>query len=290
MDRDEEEKEEKDGKEGLGRAASDPQHRDHPRRIKSGAGGGTAGRGRTGAQAARRIGSPMKLMHSIRRLMAQYIESLTAAKERTTEEMRAHEPGAGAEGGDEDAHDDAVRLGHQLPLGPGPPIPEDLKDTCKRKWLHLRRKEHRWAKLFNGFVKLKEIGLGDARGRSGRGSGKARPRGPAMLREAPRGSAKLCEVSRGFPMLREALQSSARLREAREAPRVRPCEALRGPAGLREAFCEAFREDPPGRLRRGWLGTPTIGFLAKPPDAPPFVTPRALRGTVPASIQTDPRS
>lgn len=111
-------------------------------------------------EAARRIGSPMKLMHSIRRLMAQYIESLTAAKERTTEEMRAHEPGAGAEGGDEDAHDDAVRLGHQLPLGPGPPIPEDLKDTCKRKWLHLRRKEHRWAKLFNGFVKLKDAQKG----------------------------------------------------------------------------------------------------------------------------------
>ena len=30
----------------------------------------------------------------------------------------------------------------QVPIGPGVQIPEDLTDAYKRKWLHLRRKEH----------------------------------------------------------------------------------------------------------------------------------------------------
>jgi len=112
-------------------------------------------------EAANRIGSPLRLLNETRLLIAEYIESLTAAKERIAEEMRAHEvQSVAGEGGDEDDHDDAVRLGHQVFLGPGPQIPEDLKDSCKRQWLHLRRKEHRWRKLFNGFAKVKDVDRG----------------------------------------------------------------------------------------------------------------------------------
>jgi len=50
---------------------------------------------------------------------------------------------------------DAVPLGNAVPVpkGPGPVIPFDLKDTYKRNWLHLKRKEHRWLKLIHGFGK-----------------------------------------------------------------------------------------------------------------------------------------
>uniref|UniRef100_A0A7S4SUP1 Inositol hexakisphosphate and diphosphoinositol-pentakisphosphate kinase n=1 Tax=Alexandrium monilatum TaxID=311494 RepID=A0A7S4SUP1_9DINO len=115
-------------------------------------------------EAVRRIGSPLQLLHTIRCLALEYVDSITAQKEKTYEEMRGHSREAGlcseAGGGppdeehDDEAHDDAVPLGNQVPLGPGPMIPFDLKDSCKRKWLHLRRKEHRWKKLLYGFVKL----------------------------------------------------------------------------------------------------------------------------------------
>merc|ERR1719422_2943156 len=111
-------------------------------------------------QAAHRIGSPLKLLHKIRCLAEEYIDNIAAARDATYQEILDHsKPGDRPEledCQDADGQDDAVPLGNQVPLGPGLVIPEDLKDSCKRKWLHLRRKEHRWRKLFSGFVQMKD--------------------------------------------------------------------------------------------------------------------------------------
>jgi len=111
-------------------------------------------------QAAERIKQPLPLLHTIRKMVLEYVDSISKQKDRTFEDMRSHSVEAElsdaelhAEAND-DAHEDAVPLGNQVPLGPGPMIPFDLKDSIKRKWLHLRRKEHRWKKLIYGFVKL----------------------------------------------------------------------------------------------------------------------------------------
>lgn len=118
-------------------------------------------------EAVKRIGSPLQLLHTIRCLAMEYLESITAQKEKTYEEMKRHSAPSELEAAamndphvdeqdeeEQEAHEDAVPLGHSVPLGPGPMIPFDLKDNCKRKWLHLRRKEHRWKKLLYGFLKL----------------------------------------------------------------------------------------------------------------------------------------
>lgn len=114
-------------------------------------------------EAARRIGSPLQLLHTIRYLSMEYIDSIAEAKDLTYQEMKRHsaiDETPQDEHEQEDCQDDAVPLGKEVPAGPGVQIPEDLKDTCKRKWLHLRRKEHRWRKLFNGFVRMKESDKG----------------------------------------------------------------------------------------------------------------------------------
>lgn len=113
-------------------------------------------------EAAYRIGSPLQKLHTIRYDVLEYIQEIAASKDRTFQEMRRHQPGAklkeGSEEEDphEDCGDDAVPLGIQVPVGPGVQIPEDLTDHLKRKWLHLRRKEHRWRKLFEGFVDVRD--------------------------------------------------------------------------------------------------------------------------------------
>merc|ERR1740121_1437742 len=79
-------------------------------------------------EAARRIGSPLQLLHTLRYMTTEYIDSITAAKDRTYEEMRR----AGGEDNstptnhdDEDAHEDAVPLGDKVSLG----IPYDLQES-----------------------------------------------------------------------------------------------------------------------------------------------------------------
>lgn len=113
-------------------------------------------------EAASRIGSPLEKLHKIRRLVAEYIDSIAAAKQRTYEEHVQHnnEDIGGSHDDNEDCRDDAVPLGVQVPQGPCVQIPDDMKDLNKRKWLHLRRKEHRWRKLFSGFVKQKDNARG----------------------------------------------------------------------------------------------------------------------------------
>jgi len=110
-------------------------------------------------EAAYRIGSPLQKLHTIRYDALEYIQEIAAAKDRTFAEMSQHNSSDAeatkADDSDqaasyEDCGDDAVPLG--VPVGPGVQIPEDLTDACKRKWLHLRRKEHRWRKLFDSFV------------------------------------------------------------------------------------------------------------------------------------------
>jgi len=108
-------------------------------------------------EAAKKIGSPLQLLHTIKYLAWEYIESISAAKERTFEEMKGHHGVSAQDLQQDDATDDAVPLGDIGRQGvPDPMIPFDMKDSFKRKWLHLRRKEHRWRKLFNGFVKMKD--------------------------------------------------------------------------------------------------------------------------------------
>ncbi|CAE8642041.1 unnamed protein product, partial [Polarella glacialis] len=107
-------------------------------------------------EAAKRIGSPLQLLHTIKYLAWEYIESISAAKDRTWEQMRSHATISPQDLHD-DAHEDAVPLSDLSRQGvPDPMIPFDLKDSFKRKWLHLRRKEHRWRKLFKGFVRLQD--------------------------------------------------------------------------------------------------------------------------------------
>eukprot|EP00928_Gymnodinium_smaydae_P001828 TRINITY_DN10654_c1_g5_i1.p1 TRINITY_DN10654_c1_g5~~TRINITY_DN10654_c1_g5_i1.p1 ORF type:complete len:1248 (-),score=231.10 TRINITY_DN10654_c1_g5_i1:50-3595(-) len=110
-------------------------------------------------EAARRIGSPLRLLQSIRSLAQEYIDSICAAKEEAFAQMQRQAELGGAthtaaddEDFHEDAHDDAVPFGEQVKLASEPWIPFDLHDSSKRRWLHLRRKENRWRKLLSGLV------------------------------------------------------------------------------------------------------------------------------------------
>eukprot|EP00927_Polykrikos_kofoidii_P065296 TRINITY_DN61072_c0_g1_i1.p1 TRINITY_DN61072_c0_g1~~TRINITY_DN61072_c0_g1_i1.p1 ORF type:complete len:1327 (+),score=249.05 TRINITY_DN61072_c0_g1_i1:183-3983(+) len=161
-------------------------------------------------EAARRILSPLKLLHKVRRLADEYVESIASDKEVAYEAMRRHnqesseagrassnlgtseaatgdgsgnvataaasggypgssqresasdglQEGGGHEGAEEDdeGHEEAVPLGKAVPQGPGPAIPFDLKDTYKRNFLHLKRKEHRWRKVLKGFSQASDGG------------------------------------------------------------------------------------------------------------------------------------
>jgi len=116
-------------------------------------------------EAAKRIGRPLLLLHKITALTLKYVDSLSAAKDRAFAEMQLHSDDsddATADGQDDqdEANEDAVPLGKKVPFGPGPDIPFDLKNTYKRQYLQLRRKEHRWRKLIHSFVKLKDEGSG----------------------------------------------------------------------------------------------------------------------------------
>lgn len=106
-------------------------------------------------QAAERIESPLQLLHTIKSLASEYIESISAAKDKTFNQIKLVKgPGSVSPQDlqEEDANDDLSFVNRQR--APDPMIPFDLKDELKRKWLHLRRKEHRWRKLFNGFVRV----------------------------------------------------------------------------------------------------------------------------------------
>jgi len=114
--------------------------------------------------AAHRIGSPLRLLHTLRKMMAEYVESIAVAKDNAHAEMHLKDDSGTAseiDGQDDQVmdnnDDDAVPLGQKVPLGPGPMIdPDDPMDASKRCWLHLRRKEHRWRKLMHGFIVLKD--------------------------------------------------------------------------------------------------------------------------------------
>mmetsp|Transcript_11145 Transcript_11145/g.24921 ORF Transcript_11145/g.24921 Transcript_11145/m.24921 type:complete len:1196 (+) Transcript_11145:120-3707(+) len=117
-------------------------------------------------EAARRIGNPLALLKRLETLALEYLVRIAAAKEAACEAMRHHaDPGTGDDKEQEEADDDvAVPLGQERNQheGPGPKIPFDLKDSYKRKWLHLRRKEHRWWKLYHGFVLPQTSGSDDS--------------------------------------------------------------------------------------------------------------------------------
>lgn len=113
--------------------------------------------------AASRIGSPLALLHKIRRIALTYIDSIAAAKERAFRELSVEGDSTdygsyAVQHSDEDqAQEDVVPLGKTV-MSPESvvTIPLELKDSRKRQWLHLKRKEHRWRKLYNGFAQLKD--------------------------------------------------------------------------------------------------------------------------------------
>eukprot|EP00930_Biecheleria_cincta_P036730 TRINITY_DN25170_c0_g4_i1.p1 TRINITY_DN25170_c0_g4~~TRINITY_DN25170_c0_g4_i1.p1 ORF type:complete len:1242 (-),score=201.72 TRINITY_DN25170_c0_g4_i1:135-3860(-) len=106
-------------------------------------------------EASRRIESPLQLLHTIKCLTLEYIESISTAKDKTFNHMKmvkGHGNVSLQDLQEEDADDDLSFVNRQRV--PDPMIPFGLKDELKRKWLHLRRKEHRWRKLFDGFVRV----------------------------------------------------------------------------------------------------------------------------------------
>jgi len=110
--------------------------------------------------AATRIGSPLGLLHQIKSMAWIYIESIAAAKERAYHVLEDERPGGNGyslQHSDEDqAQEDVVPLARSVSHNPVVMIPLDLKDKNKREFLHLKRKEHRWRKLYHGFVQLKD--------------------------------------------------------------------------------------------------------------------------------------
>ena len=90
------------------------------------------------------IGNPLALLYQIKELAEEYILSISAAMKRC--EQRNFDP-------DDEAHDDAVHLSDMRGSVPDPMIPFDLEESSKRMYLHLRRKENRWKKLYSGFVR-----------------------------------------------------------------------------------------------------------------------------------------
>jgi hypothetical protein len=109
-------------------------------------------------EAEKRIGNPINLLHNIRALASDYIASIAAAKEQTRHEIELHsaDEDFSTLDIDEALHEDAVPLGKNSKLGPGPSIPPDLKESRARKFLHLMRKENRWRKVYDCFVRLQD--------------------------------------------------------------------------------------------------------------------------------------
>lgn len=91
-----------------------------------------------------KIGNPLALLYRIKELAEEYILSISAAMKRC--EQCNFDP-------DDEAHDDAVHLSDMSGSVPDPMIPFDLEESSKRMYLHLRRKENRWKKLYSGFVR-----------------------------------------------------------------------------------------------------------------------------------------
>ncbi|CAK9014582.1 unnamed protein product [Durusdinium trenchii] len=96
-----------------------------------------------------KIGNPLKLLYRIKELAEEYILSISAAMKRC--EQRNFDP-------EDEAHDDAVHLSDMRGSVPDPMIPFDLEESSKRMYLHLRRKENRWKKLYSGFVRKDKKG------------------------------------------------------------------------------------------------------------------------------------
>lgn len=114
--------------------------------------------------AAQRIRSPLQLLHTIKYLAIEYIDCIAAAKDKAFDLMNSDPNSELRDLHECHANDDAVSLGTLAGQAvPDPMIPFDMNNTHKRKWLHLRRKEHRWRKLLSGFVKLadEEKGMND---------------------------------------------------------------------------------------------------------------------------------
>jgi len=106
-------------------------------------------------EAARRIGSPLRLMHRLKELVLQYIQNMNDSINELGEEMRLRGDDADeADAGDawEERAGPLFPCSGMVPRGPGPQVPHDLKDKLRHRWLQLRRKENRWHKLIFGFA------------------------------------------------------------------------------------------------------------------------------------------
>jgi hypothetical protein len=111
-------------------------------------------------EAARRIGRPMELLHKLKHLCVKYLDTMMESISCLTDELRTHE----AEHDECELfskHIKTLRKG-MVPRGPGPQVPLGLTDELKRRWLHLRRKAHRWRKLFHGFAQPQDPNQGFA--------------------------------------------------------------------------------------------------------------------------------
>lgn len=117
-------------------------------------------------EAARRIGSPLQLLHKLKNHAMKYVDSIVFSIAQLTDEMRGSSP---CDEEDETISYQTIALSRKTAALTQPPvsgavsgvrsplvIPSDLKDVKKRHWMYLRRKHNRWRKLLAGIVQLKD--------------------------------------------------------------------------------------------------------------------------------------
>lgn len=108
-------------------------------------------------EAARRIGEPQQCLHRLKDLISEYVKTISDSIQKLGEDLTAQELVEAAEG---DFKSILHKRKGMVPCGPGPQVPSQTENASKRLWLHLRRKEHRWTKLFYGFAQLRDSSKG----------------------------------------------------------------------------------------------------------------------------------